>query len=623
MAREALFVYSKEELGTWFRPADDTVDEKHRCRYGKATSALSAVLLGEVTLSAAAEKAGLCRKRLRSMIQRAPRLAPDGQPYGFRVCVPWGGYCRSDTPREVNMPRAAAPHAMETVLELHTQIAEWVNGYSHPLPRGRPPRSFDRLHKKIVAELKRLDLHEFYPLNQEDQGKRALLRLIRTRRIETAPMPDMDAVDDVQTTALAGIFRQHPFDRLEFDGHRIDIEAKIRVRGPKGRSVTRKLTALWFIAVVECESRAIVGWILRVGRNYNSLDVTQAIASSIRPWVPRNLTIPNLAYAPGAGMPSGFIKPMSYRRGRMVAADNHKAHLAFCVEQAFCRAHDGILTFGLPHQPRTRPIIEQLFSRLEKGAFRHIAGGFEPATKLGENKLRISNFSPEEHPVQLHLLEELLDVIVANYNATPHPSLGDRSPLEFLQQHEFSQLWFYEPSDAEACANDMNSVIVRVRVNGNRKTGEMPHINYAYVRYRSPELDSRWELVGKTLTARVCRDDLRSLVLLRTATQPVGVLRAAAPWSLTRHDETTRKLIFQWARQGGGLRLVGMDCAVAAYIEFLRKIAGTSQQAVDQLARIQQQHPATSTSPAKHPLMSTPLRAPARGWISMDDMRDS
>jgi len=623
MPREALFVYSKEELETWFLPTEDTVVEEHRSRFGNAVSALSAVLLGEVTLSAAAESAGLCRKRLRSMIQRAPRMAPDGQPYGFRVCVPWGGYCRSDTPRDISMPKTAAPHAMETVLEVIPEIAEWVNGYSYPLPPGRPPRSFDRLHKKMVKELERRDLRDFYPLNQDDQGKRALLRLIRTRRIETAPMPDMDVSADTLTTALAGIFSQHPYDRLEFDGHRIDIEAKMRVRGPNGGSVTRKLTALWFIAVVECKSRAIVSWILRVGRNYNSLDVTQVIAGSMRPWVPRNLTIPNLVYAPGAGMPTGLVKPMGFRRGRMVAGDNHKAHLAFCVEQAFCRVHDGILTFGRPHQPRTRPIIEQLFSRLEKGAFRQIAGGFEPATKLGENKLRISNFSPEEHPVQLHLLEELLDVIVANYNATPHPSLGDRSPLEFLQQREISQLWYYEPSDGEACANDMNSIIVRVRVNGNRKTGEMPHINYAYVRYRSPELDSRWELVGKTLTARVCRDDLRSLVLLRTATQPVGVLRAAAPWSLTRHDETTRKLIFQWSRQDGGLKLAGVDCAITAYIEFLRKIAGMSQQAVDQLARIQQQHPATTTPPAKHPLMSTPMRVPARGWISMDSMRDS
>jgi len=29
--------------------------------------------------------------------------------------------------------------------------------------------------------------------------------------------------------------------------------------------------------------------------------------------------------------------------------------------------------------------------------------------------------------------EELLDVLIANYNATPHSGLGHRSPLEYLQ----------------------------------------------------------------------------------------------------------------------------------------------------------------------------------------------
>jgi hypothetical protein len=621
MPREALYVYSKEELETWHRPKEDTVHEKHRSRYSNASSAMSAVLLGEVTLSAAAERAGLCRKRLRSMIDRAPRMAADGRPYGFRVCVPWGSYCKSDIHRDISMPKRAAPHAMEAVLELQPNISEWVNGFSHPLPPGRPPRAFNRLHDRMVAELKRLDLHDFYPLNQPDQGKRALLRLIRTRRIETAPMPDMDVTGDTPQSALAGIFNQHPYDRIEIDGHRIDIEAKYRVHGPKGRSVTKKITALWILAAVECESRAIVGWVIRAGRSYDSLDFTHVVANCMRPWMPRDLTIPNLMYVPGAGMPTGLSKPLGFRRCRMAAVDNAKAHHAFAFEQAFCRSHDGVLTFGRPHQPRTRPIIEQLFSRLEKGAFRLIAGGFEPATKLGENKLRISNFSPDEHPIQLHLLEELIDVIIANYNATPHPSLGDRTPLEFLQQREFNHLWFYEPSDAEACANDMNSIIVRVRVNGNRKSGEMPHINYCYVRYRSPELDGRWELVGKTLTARVCRDDLRTLVLLQTATKPVGVLRASAPWSMTRHDETTRKLIYQWGRQKGGLKIAGVDCAIDAYIQFLRKIASTSQPALDQLARIQQQHP-TSPDSSKHPLMNSPVRGPARGWFSMDEMLD-
>jgi hypothetical protein len=623
MSREKLTLCSEAEVASWYQPPVDTIVSEHRARFRDKCAALRAVCLGEANLTSAARDMHICRKQLRSMVNRAPRLAPDGQPYGFRVCAPWGSYYREETIGDGTMPTKPGPHAFAALLAAQPQIKAWVHSYNTPLPEGRPPRNFEQLHKKILAELKRKELHEFYPLNQSDKGRRALLRYIRTRRIETGPILPPDEWDSATPSKLADIFRGQPFDRMELDGHRIDIETPFQVPGPNGGSVTRSITALWIIPEVECESRAIVSWVLRVGRNYNNQDVTETLAGSMRSWTPRDLVIPDLTYAPGAGMPSSLGTPMGFCRGRMIALDNHKGHHSPHVEDAFCRAHDGILTFGRPHQPRTRPIVEQLNSRLEKGALRLLPGGFEPATRLGEDKIRISDFAPDDHPLQLHLLEEIIDVIVANYNATPHPALGDLSPLQYLQQRSMQALWFYQPSDAEACAADMNRIIVSLRVNGNKKTGELPHINYAYVRYRSPELDARWELIGKTLVGRVSRNDLRSLVLYRTATQPVGVLRAAVPWNRTRHDETTRKLIFQWSKQQGGLSLRGVECAVTAYAKFLKKNAGTSQQAADQLARFQQQHPKAPGPTARHSLMSTPLRQPTRGWISMDDMRDS
>jgi transposase InsO family protein len=623
MSREKLALCSNAEVESWFKPPVDTIASEHRDRFLAKCAALRAVCLGESNLTSAASDMRLCRKQLRSMVNRAPRLAPDGQPFGFRVCAPWGSYYRQEFLGDGVMPTKAGPHSFAALLAAQPQIKAWVHSYSAPSPPGRPPRIFEKLHKKILVELRRKELHEFYPLNQGDKGRRALLRYIRTRRIETGPILPPDEWDSSTQSKLADIFRGQPFDRMELDGHRIDIETPFLVPLPNGGSVTRSITALWIIPEVECESRAIVSWVLRVGRNYNNQDVTETLAGSMRSWKPRDLIIPDLKYAPGAGMPSSLATPMGLCRGRMIAMDNHKGHHSPNVEDAFCRAHDGILTFGRPHQPRTRPIVEQLNSRLEKGAFRLLPGGFEPATRLGEDKICISDFAPDEHPLQLHLLDELIDVIVANYNATPHPSLGDLSPLQYLQQRSTQALWFYQPSDAETCSADMNSILVSLRVNGNKKTGVLPHVNYAYVRYRSPELDGRWELIGKTLIGRISRNDLRSLVLFRTATQPIGVLRANAPWHQTRHDETTRKLIFQWSKQEGAMSLNGVECAVNAYAKFLKKTAGDSQKAADQLARFQQQHNKAPIPIAPHSLMSTSLRQPKRGWVSMDEMRDS
>lgn len=258
MSRKKLALCTEAEVASWYQPPLETVALKHRERYLAKCQALRAVCLGEVNLTVAARESKLCRKQLRSMVDRAPKLALDGCPFGYRVCVPWGSYSREEAANDGAMPIKAGPHAMAAMFAAQPQIKEWVHGFSTPLPPGQIPRKFLELHKKIVKELSRKDLHDFYPLNRPDKGKRALLRYLRNRRIETAPMPDAFPDETPHSSRLADIFRGEIFDRAELDGHRIDIEAELQVPGPNGSTVTRPVTALWWIPEVETESRAIL-----------------------------------------------------------------------------------------------------------------------------------------------------------------------------------------------------------------------------------------------------------------------------------------------------------------------------------------------------------------------------
>ena len=124
-----------------------------------------------------------------------------------------------------------------------------------------------------------------------------------------------------------------------------------------------------------------------------------------------------------------------------------------------CRSRGGVIIFGRAHEPRSRPIVEQLFSRLERGALRRIPGGFEPAKSLNESRRRISKVPGNEHYFNLGAFEELLDVIIANYNATPHPALGSLSPLQFLRTQPCSAFAF-SPDVAEQDAADLCTVLV-------------------------------------------------------------------------------------------------------------------------------------------------------------------
>lgn len=619
--REPITIYSAQELASWPRPVREALSPQARTRYDNGCAALTAVFSGEVGITKAAQDNHLCRRRLRAMLQRSVKIASDGERYGYRVCVPWGAYHREEIgSSEPTMPRLAAPHAMRAVLACHPSMRELVDGYTHPLPPGKPPRSFERLHETLLAHLRHRDLKDFYPLNQPDRGRRALLRYIRQHRIDSAPFPVIE--DDRQIpTVLDDLLRGRPFCRVEIDAHRIDIEAVFGVAMPNGGMVMKPISTLWLVCEIEEKSRAICGWSLRVGMGYNNLDLSRCIASSLRPWVRRELTIPGLAYHPGAGLPSGLPGELGARRARSLALDNAKAHHAIDFEQSFCSSHGGILMYGRAHEPRSRPIVEQLFSRLEQGAFRDLPGGFEPATRLGENRIRISNFSPSDFPIQLHLFEELLDVIIANYNATPHPALGSLSPLQFLQMHS-PRGFDFTPATAEDDADALGSVLVSLPIKGNRAQGILPHVNYRYARYRSPELDGKWELINRgCVLARINRHDLRTILLMRTATTPMCVARANPPWDKTPHDETTRALIMQWAKQPGGLAIAGVPCAIDAYIAHLRKIAPTSTKAVDQLARMQQVDPShRPTTP--HPLMQAPMQIPRSGWVSFDDVID-
>lgn len=290
-------LFDAEQLQEWFKPDLSTVKPAFVDRFQRRCAASTAVLTEAMSLTRAAEANGLCRSRLKRMARLAPQLARDGHPFGYRVCVPWGTYEGNDDTDDPQMPSMAEPHAMRKVLRAQPTIATWIEGFTTKLPPGRPPKAFERLFAKIVAELKRLDQHAFYPLNQPDQGRRALLRYLRKVRIDDIAVPTLDEMGP-SLTVLADAFRGRPFDRSEFDAHSVDIEAELGVALPNGGVVKRRITKLWFLCEVEIESRAILAWTLRVGRAYNNLDVASCVARALYPWTRRELTIPGLEYAP-------------------------------------------------------------------------------------------------------------------------------------------------------------------------------------------------------------------------------------------------------------------------------------------------------------------------------------
>jgi hypothetical protein len=134
-----------------------------------------------------------------------------------------------------------------------------------------------------------------------------------------------------------------------------------------------------------------------------------------------------------------------------------------------------------------------------------------------------------------------LDVMLANYNATPKTSLGGRTPLEYLEYLcEHHQCW---PRLADQYEVGRLLAVRRiVVVRGNPVRGRRPHINFSGVRYTSEVLRNAFDLIGKRITIEI-PGDIRTVRAYSMSGIDLGPLLAAPPWDRTPHTHEMRRVI--------------------------------------------------------------------------------
>ena len=288
-------IYDQATLDEWYSPHPVDIAPDHLSKFRVAKEALTALLLGRSTITAISRRYGICHKRLKRMAMKAPTIAHDGMPHGFRVCIPWGSYSTELSFEPAELPLVPGRFAWHKVSEAVPSVKALIDGFATHLPPGRPPSAFVKLHQRVLAELKQHNLEDKFPLNDPGKGKRSLLALLKRRQSAVA---DVDLYEPQSASnapvALEQAVRMGLFARTEFDAHQIDVECKISIDMPNGARVTRKVSRLWLLIEIETESRAVTGWLLCVGQSYDNLDVALCLSKSMEPWAPRDLTIPDL-----------------------------------------------------------------------------------------------------------------------------------------------------------------------------------------------------------------------------------------------------------------------------------------------------------------------------------------
>lgn len=253
---------------------------------------------------------------------------------------------------------------------------------------------------------------------------------------------------------------------------------------------------------------------------------------------------PFVGYPNGAGFPSGLIPELAGAAWATHYVDNASIYTSNAMLERIRRRVGCAVNLGPVGDWTRRYIIEGVHSVLERRGFQRLPN----TTGAGPRDPRRRN--AEEAAVQMRCdwkeLLYLIDVAIASYNATRLPALGNRSPLQALQDlmtHPCSHFIPRLLPPLQPGTPDLGVVVERRVVRGNVKEGRCAHITVDEVDYTSPTLAHCGGLIGQAVWVHIVQEDMRAVTAFLPGNEPLGVLTAASGWDVTPHDRDTRRLI--------------------------------------------------------------------------------
>jgi putative transposase len=202
--------------------------------------------------------------------------------------------------------------------------------------------------------------------------------------------------------------------------------------------------------------------------------------------------------------------------------------------------------------------------------------------------------------VSLDELEELMEVSLAAYNATPHAGLNGRTPLEameYLVRGKGAMLdWLPEAKRRTLC---LMQTAHRCRVRGYLDQGVRPHINLFQVRYTSAVLASSGTLLGKDLRVYYHHDDLRTVRAFLPDGAELGIPHAQGEWGGVGHGLKLRREIMKIRGKKRLTFAISQDF-INQFVDAKKAKAKTSRRAASNLAstfKVLAQAPTANTPP--------------------------
>lgn len=574
-----------------------------------------------------ASETSIGRREVARLWKRCVAVHLDGRIFGFRACgyyshtVP---YSRSAAPKAVNhITRAGFVGLLGKLFARYPKIPEALLGKAQDCGRGanEPLLRFGSLHREFLKLARECGVAgDDYPFNCLSQGERSLAQWLR-RELQRRNLRRYVNVSFGQDAADRVGFSDEPvrvgsqllpFERCEFDGHRIDVIMVIEISDPtSGEPTLLTVERIWLLTVIDVASRAILGYHISLERNYTAEDVLICLENCIVPARKRDLTCPGLSFPEGAGFPSEIVPELAYALWGTLALDNAKSN---CASWVWERVRDCIgctINPGPIKSPESRRFIERFFGTLERSGFQRL-----PST-TGSNPSDGKRRDPEDAAISLNIrideIHDMVEVLLATYNVTPTQALHGRSPLDYLRfalgRKSFLPRYVPEKDRATFTLTLLKATAV---VRGRLRAGERPYVQYLGVKYYSAELSASAQLLGQRVLIEANSRDLRRIRMFLESGEEFGVLTATQKWAGTVHDLRSRKAILKKTRMGKDARRAMPD-AVAEYLSLKSDEAKTRKRSRNELAHVQRlQHLAEKASAATSEISGEPKSALVR-----------
>ena len=266
--------------------------------------------------------------------------------------------------------------------------------------------------------------------------------------------------------------------------------------------------------------------------------------------------------------------------------DNAKAHLAEMVRERFHNLIGCTTCLGAVDRPMRRPHIERFHQTLTSSSIQRMVN------TTGSHPNDPRRKEPEKMALQYEMtyehLEELLDVVVANYNGTPHGALYYNSPLEALGQRLNKGMRPRLLHESKRAEFQFTQIQQPRTIRGSHKSGKRPYIEYMGVEYRNDLLVHSAHLINTKVIVHVNVDDLRTIRVFLPDGSEFGELVAAGKWSLTPHNLQIRKAI-NLLKSKKLIHFTQWDDPIFVYHEYLlSQVKDKKKQTANQIAKVQQ-----------------------------------